>query len=223
MNVYHDLTSDDEHITGRILSRGIQFNESQINSVHTDERATTIQDKTVSQSAKASSADLLDNTLLDALLGSSFYNGTWSNSGHREQPNRVQLNQVQSAQQATTIQPKPAHSQSSEMSDDGLVHSKVVKTQQFEQTPIVAPRQHNLSQQLYACQTINKPAAQTIDYKNPTCEICDYIFATDVVQDEVDKHYSVHYGPTCPVCFLQFRKGYPQNDLNNHVNSHFTN
>ena len=123
-------------------------------------------DKTISQSAKASSADL-ENTLLDALLGSSFYNGTWSNSGHRDQSNRVQLNQVPSTQQATTIQPKPAHSQSSEMSDDGLVHSKVVKSQQFEQTPIVPPRQHNLSQQLYACQTINKPAAQTIDYKNP--------------------------------------------------------
>ena len=44
VNVYHDLTSDDEHITGRILSRGMQFNGSQINSVHTaDERGTTIQ------------------------------------------------------------------------------------------------------------------------------------------------------------------------------------
>ncbi len=39
------------------------------------------------------------------------------------------------------------------------------------------------------------------------CEICDYIFATDEKIEQIEKHYSNHYGPSCPVCFLQFRKG----------------
>ena len=25
--------------------------------------------------------------------------------------------------------------------------------------------------------------------------------------EQIEKHYSNHYGPSCPVCFLQFRKG----------------
>ena len=55
------------------------------------------------------------------------------------------------------------------------------------------------------------------------CDICGYIFPTDLDTFGYEQHMSSHYGPSCPLCFLTFRKGYPQIDFENHVNSHFTN
>jgi hypothetical protein len=56
-----------------------------------------------------------------------------------------------------------------------------------------------------------------------SCDICNYVFPTDADINDIEKHYSIHYGPSCPVCFLLFRKGYPQKEFEDHVNSHFIN
>ena len=39
------------------------------------------------------------------------------------------------------------------------------------------------------------------------CEICGYIFPTDLNSTIYEEHLNSHYGPSCPVCFLTFRKG----------------
>lgn len=55
------------------------------------------------------------------------------------------------------------------------------------------------------------------------CEICGYIFPTDLTSTIYEDHMNSHYGLTCPVCFLNFRKDFPQNEYEDHVNNHFTN
>lgn len=201
-----------------------QDNENQLirrrthtNSVQNDS-ATQEPEKTVSQSARASAADS-ENTLLDAFLGSSFYNGGWNENSPRDQSNlpsdKKQISHLKdltaSKTPATTTQPKS--SQSSDFSsDDGLVHAnrKNIENEQ------------NLSEKIRNCQ-IGQTEPCELSKNNENCEVCGFVFPTDVNKSGREEHYTNHFGPSCPVCFLQFHKGYSQKDFEMHVNSHFTN
>jgi hypothetical protein len=182
-----------------------------LSSTDAKEMDSAIQDKTVSQSARAS-ADDSENTLLDALLGSSFYNGTWS-AVKKDQKNEAASTIASQLRKqnmtATTTQPK-----SSDFSDDGLVHAKL---QEFK-----TEKTQNLAQQLNKCQIGLAKEEEDVN-RIENCEICEFVFPTGTTESERGQHKDTHFGQQCPVCFLQFRKGYNQNEFEIHVNSHFTN
>lgn len=204
INVYQDMKAQENNLIKK-------SNHRQTPSHSEDKESDSLsQDKTLSQSARASAADS-ENTLFDAILGSSFYNGTWSTNSQREQSNQQMASNLTTA--ATITQPKPSQNHSSDISDDGLVHTKATKF----------TKQQNLSEQLSQCKLNSNQKSLIVDPKNHTCEICDYIFPTGVNKEELEQHYASHEGLTCPVCFLQFRKDYSQVDFESHVNSHFSN
>lgn len=183
-----------------------------LGSFESKETDSAIQDKTVSQSARASNDDS-ENTLLDALLGSSFYNGTW-NTAKCEQPTQInttlenQLNEKKTfATPARTTQPK-----SSDFSDDGLIHGKRNQPE--------TEKTENLAHKLNRCQIGISKEDEELRIEN--CEVCDFVFPTGTTESERNQHINSH-GQQCPVCFLQFRKDYNQNEFEIHVNSHFTN
>lgn len=234
-----ELTQDIDSSNASCRSRLTRIHHNSTLSDHGNESDSAIQEK-ISQTR--ASGDL-ENTFLDALLGSSFYNGDWKmNTNNRiemapttEKLSKNVLNDSQisflmaSNQQtiipATITQPKSQLSQSCDLSEnDGLIKngpinettsSKICVTSQINSLPTVSNKPTNISERF--------PRNESVIKNKQVCEICDYIFGTDEKIEEIEKHYSNHYGPTCPVCFLQFRKGYSQNDLENHVNSHFIN
>ena len=274
MNIYHDLNGN-IHLKRDLNQNRLVFDQNQQRNAnyrhstptedHDGDIDSAITDKTVSQSARASSTDI-ENTLLDALLGSSF---PWNDS----QLNKHALNMQQhlckmgmstsassndvtakgaSSAITTTVQPKMAISksqnQTSDLSDDGLVHLDEMNSQKLQNINFNAQassklnsnnkhtsaRYDNDDEDVFADTRANvinrimdnKKISNTQNTSQTqmdvrACDICNYIFPTDSDINEIENHYTIHYGPSCPICFLVFRKGYPQTDFENHVNSHF--
>lgn len=215
LNVYHDLSSpqDDENKLRR---------RSHITSIQSSDS----HDQTGSQMAQRTSEADSQNTLLDALLGTSFYNGTWNNQEktsasacsamptkqYTTQPTKIHANLMPVITKTATIsQPKSSQSQSSDLSDDGLVQAKNAEMSSHQ----------NLSQKLSRCQI--GISSQIPETKEAYCEECGFMFPTGIKEDELAVHMNTHFGQTCPVCFLQFEKGYSQKEFEFHVDSHFSN
>lgn len=109
---------------------------------------------------------------------------------------------------------KPEITKSNLKDEDDNVFADIENTEHF-----YIPGSDNME-----AQNLNNQNTNMIDALNiKNCDICNYIFPTDANINDIERHYSVHYGPSCPVCFMLFRKGYPQDKFEEHVNSHFLN
>lgn len=225
LNVYHGMSNSNSQDDNKLTRR-----RSHITSTQNETQ------ETCSQVDRASADS--DNTLLDALLGSSFYNGTWKEDTTKQntqtntqtntpvpaqytsQPQKIQAKIVSVAKNVATIIQPVKSSQTSDMSDDGLMsqlgQQKNNKVRKVEE---------NLSQKLSRCQIGGgaQNSSQASKTRDMNCQDCGFVFPTGMKDDDLAYHMSSHHEQTCPVCDLQFDKGYSQQEFESHVDSHFSN
>lgn len=202
INVYHDLN-------GGVHLRREMNSQSHIlysNNSHLDSP-----DSAINQSARASSADI-ENTLLDALLGSSMY---------QQQQQQVKNQPLMSTSTHIASSSKSTPNNHQTISDDGLVNQRIPHSiRSSSSRNLDEEESDNVFNGELTSFSLNQVRQREPSHK--CCDLCNYTFTSEMNVNDIEKHYSSHYGPSCPVCFLQFKKGYPQNDFENHVNSHFS-